>query len=52
MLNFLKNNVRGGICHCAVKKASANNAFCANYDKPSNYIMYLDATNLYGYSMF
>ena len=53
MLHFFKNNIRGGICHCSVRKAEANNPYLKNYDpnKPSSYIMYLDATNLYGHSM-
>lgn len=53
MLYFFKNNIRGGICHCSVRKAVANNKFLENYNigKPTNFIVYLDATNLYGHSM-
>lgn len=53
MIHFLKKNIRGGICHCSVRKSTANNPFFSDYDdsKPTSYIMYLDSTNLYGYSM-
>ena len=53
MLHFFKNSIRGGICHCSVRKAVANNKFIPEYDKtkPNLFIMYLDATNLYGHSM-
>ena len=53
MIHFLKKNIRGGICHCSVRKSIANNPFFSDYDnsKSTSYVMYLDATNLYGYSM-
>lgn len=53
MIHFLRKSIRGGICHCSTRKAFANNTFFSDYDhtKPTSYIMYLDATNLYGYSM-
>lgn len=53
MINFFKKSIRGGICHCSVRKAEANNQFIPNFNplKENSYIMYLDATNLYGHSM-
>ncbi|KAB0790736.1 hypothetical protein PPYR_15666 [Photinus pyralis] len=53
MLNFFKGGVRGGVSTCTKRRAIANNKFLANYDpsKPSSYIVYLDACNLYGHSM-
>jgi hypothetical protein len=52
-LNFFKNGIRGGISQCSERKHVANNVYLPNYDqtKPSSFIMYLDATNLYGHSM-
>lgn len=53
MIHFFKKGIRGGVAQCTKRKAVANNKFLPNYDpsKPTSYIMYLDATNLYGYSM-
>lgn len=53
MLHFFKNNIRGGVSTCVKRKAVANNPFLPNYDrkKETSYIIYLDATNLYGYAM-
>lgn len=53
MLHFFKGSVRGGVSTCVCRKSVANNKFVSGYDKlqPSKYIMYLDATNLYGYAM-
>lgn len=53
MLHFLKKGVRGGVTQCSKRKSHANNAFLDTYDasQPATYIMYLDATNLYGYAM-
>lgn len=53
MLHFFKNSVRGGVSTCICRKSIANNPFLSHYDltKPNKYIMYLDATNLYGYAM-
>lgn len=53
MLHFFKSSVRGGVSTCVCRKSLANNAFLLNYDpsQPTKYIMYLDATNLYGYAM-
>ncbi|KAJ8949419.1 hypothetical protein NQ318_007519 [Aromia moschata] len=53
MVHLLKRGVRGGISQCSERKHIANNIFLPNYnaDEPSSFIMYLDATNLYGHSM-
>lgn len=53
MLHFFRKGIRGGVSTCVGRKAIANNQFAGNYDpsKPTSFIMYLDATNLYGYAM-
>ncbi|KAB0790253.1 hypothetical protein PPYR_15409, partial [Photinus pyralis] len=52
MLHFFKRGIRGGVSTCTKRKAIANNKFLPNYDpsKPSSFIIYLDACNLYGHS--
>jgi hypothetical protein len=53
MLHFFRKGIRGGVSTCVGRKAIANNQFAGNYDpsKPTSFIMYLDATNLYGFAM-
>ncbi|XP_071056904.1 uncharacterized protein [Onthophagus taurus] len=53
MLHFFKKGIRGGLCMCVKRSAIANNKFLDDFnpEKPSSYILYLDATNLYGYAM-
>ena len=53
MLMRFERGIRGGITHIAKTYAAANNKYMANYDpsKPSTYIQYLDANNLYGCAM-
>lgn len=53
MIHFLKDNVRGGVCYCSVRQSEANNPLFSNYDcsKPTSYIMYSEAKNLYVNSM-
>jgi hypothetical protein len=45
--------MRGGISMITKRHAKANNTYCGNYDKDkeSNFIIYLDANNLYGWAM-
>ena len=45
--------IRGGITHISKRYAEANNKYMVNYnpDKPSTYIQYLDANDLYGWTM-
>ena len=45
---------RGGLCMVGSKRhVKANNEYIADYNpnKKSNYILYLDANNLYGWAM-
>lgn len=53
MYLFIEKGIRGGIVQSVKKYAKANNKYLPKYDtsKPSNYIMYLDANNLYGWAM-
>ena len=52
-LMMFERGIRGGITHIAKRYAEANNKYMTNYDssKPSTYIQYLDAHNLYGWAM-
>lgn len=53
MLLFIERGVRGGISQCSHRYGSANNKYMNDYDeaKETKYLIYLDANNLYGYSM-
>ena len=54
MYEMIENGLRGGMTQCSFKKVEANNKYMnQDYDKskPSSYISYLDANNLYGLAM-
>ena len=53
MLMMFEKGIRGGITQMVHRFAEANNKYMDKYDsqKPSLYIQYLDANNLYGWAM-
>ena len=53
MFQFIEKGMRGGISYIANRYGKGNNKYIKSYDKtkPSKYIMYLDANNLYGWAM-
>ena len=50
---FIEKGMRGGISYIAKRHIKANNKYMQSHDvnKPSKFIMYLDANNLYGWAM-
>ena len=54
MYRMIQPAVRGGICHASVRYARANNKYMGSRYRPeeeSSFILYIDATNLYGLAM-
>ena len=53
MYNFVESGIRGGISMISNRYAKANNPLVSGYDSslPNEYIIYLDANNLYGWAM-
>ena len=53
MYLMIENNMRGGIATISHRHAQANNPQVEGYDpsKPTSFITYLDANNLYGTAM-
>lgn len=53
MYLFVENNIRGGLSQISKRYAKANHQGLSSYDKTKmdEYILYLDANNLYGYAM-
>ena len=53
MYLFIEEGLRGGISVITQRHAKANNPYLPDYDatKDTNYLLYLDANNLYGWAM-
>ena len=54
MLLMIESGIRGGIATISHRHAKANNVYMGTEFDPaeeSNFISYLDATNLYGWAM-
>ena len=51
MYLFLMDTIRGGISVCNKKHVIADNEYINRNTKNSKYLLYLNANNLYGYSM-
>jgi len=53
IFQFIEKGMRGGISCITNRHGTANNKYMKDYDenKPTKYISYLDANNLYGWAM-
>ena len=53
MFQFIEKGMHGGVSYIANRHVKANNKYMKEYSEkaPSNYIMYRDANNLYGWAM-
>ena len=53
MLLVIEEGIRRGICHAIYRYITANKKYMKNHDTNSelSYLTYLDANNLYGWSM-
>jgi hypothetical protein len=54
MYSMIHQNLRGGVAMISKRRGTANNKYMKeHYDpsKPSKYLLYVDANNLYGWSM-
>ena len=53
MLLMVEKVIRGGIFQAIYRYAKASNKYINNYDKSieSSYLMYLNASNFYGWAM-
>ena len=51
--NFVEKGIRGGISFIGKRYSKANNPMVPNFDekKPTTFVTYLDANNLYGWAM-
>lgn len=53
MVQFIEKGMRGGLSYIANRHGTAHNKYMTGCDsnKPSKYIMYLDANTLYGWAL-
>ena len=53
MYMFMEQSIRGGISTITHRHAKANNKFLPDYNPadPPLFLLYIDANNLYGWSM-
>lgn len=49
--HFVKHGIRDGVSSCVARKCEANISPTMTRPKPTSYIVYLDVTNLYEWSM-